>query len=86
MGIENENTDYHNLERQAKEIIGRASDMEIAIFLMKHIDDPCSTNLLSGAQVNIREFYIRIANEIIPKMTNENARILLENKVKEHSK
>ena len=86
MGIENENTDYHNLERQVKEIIGKASDMEIAIFLMKHIDDPCSTSLPSGAQVNIRDFYIRIANEIIPKMTNENARILLENKVKERSK
>ena len=86
MGIEKENTEYQNLEGQAKKIIGRANDMEVAIFRMEHIDNPCSTNLPSGTQVNIREFYIRIANDIIPKMTNENAKILLENKVKERDK
>lgn len=86
MGIENEDAVYKKLGDETKERMNTATDMEVAFFLMEHIDNPCFTNLPTSEKVNIREFYLRQAEEIIPKMTNEDARALLENKIKEYRK
>ena len=60
----------------------KASDLELAIFLYKHIDSPCERQLPSGEVVNLRDFYIRQAREILPRMKNEYAKRLLEIKLK----
>ncbi|MBI4050250.1 MAG: hypothetical protein HY398_02265 [Candidatus Doudnabacteria bacterium] len=61
-----------------------SSDMELAFFLMRHIDNPCETELYSGQRVNIRKFYIDLAEESLSKLTNPDAKLLLESKVGEY--
>ena len=46
------------------------ADMEMALFLGNHIENPCSVKVGDKTE-NIRDFYIREARErIIPTMTN----------------
>jgi len=51
----------------------KATDMELTLFLIRHIENPCKD--LDGN--NIRNFYIREAKRAITKMKNLGAMELL---------
>lgn len=59
----------------------KAYDMEIVLFYINHIDNPC-VEPITGK--NIRDFYIREAKTILPKLKNQFAFSLLESKIKEY--
>ena len=61
-----------------------ASDIEVALFYIEHITNPCEVEVSPGQVENIRGFYIRLANEYLPKMTNPYAKKLLEEKIGEY--
>ena len=61
-----------------------ATDMELALFLINHMDNPCEVEVAPSVKENIREFYIKRAEEVLVKITNENAKCLLELKIKEY--
>jgi len=62
----------------------KATDREYADFLTKHIDNPCEVEVESGVIKNIREFYLNLAKEEIPKMTDPQAIKDLEDKIKQY--
>ncbi|MFA5413584.1 MAG: hypothetical protein WC348_03535 [Patescibacteria group bacterium] len=66
-----------NFERKERE-----SDMELALFLIKHIQEPCKD--LDGN--NIRDFYVREAKKALDDFENPEAKRLLENILKRYSK
>lgn len=71
---------------EPEKIPEKATDMELALFLMMHIDDPCEAKVEPEVMENIREFYIKEAEKNVKKMTNISARELLEEKIKEYKK
>ena len=68
----------------AEKIPERASNMEIALFLAGHIDNPCEAEVAPDQKKNIREFYLREAKNVLSEMTDENAKRFLELKIKEY--
>jgi hypothetical protein len=61
-----------------------ATDIEIAVFLAYHIENPCGI-IIDGKRVDIRDFYIREAREtFIPSLTNPFARKFLEDTIKKY--
>jgi len=66
-----------NFERKEK-----ATDMELAFFLIKHIDNPCED--LQGN--NIRDFYIREAKKALNTNQDLEAIKLLEDIIQKYSK
>jgi len=75
--FENRNEDNENVVEE------KASDMEIAELLGRHIDNPCSVDTSEGVK-DIRYFYIREAKKMLSKMTDEKARTFLDLKIKEY--
>ena len=63
-----------------RRITEESSDMEIALKLADHIDAPCSV-IVDGKRENIRDFYLREAEGIIPTFTNEYAKRFLQLKI-----
>ncbi len=59
----------------------KATDSEIALLLIKHIENPCAD--LQGN--DIREFYIRLAEKQLTTMKNSAARTLLGKAIKKYS-
>jgi hypothetical protein len=57
-----------NFEKKEK-----ATDMELAVFLAYHIDNPCED--LSGN--NIRDFYVREAKRVLENFQDAEAKKLL---------
>jgi len=72
------------MENDPTEKKEKATDREFTNFLIKHIDNPCEVELDSGIVKNIRDFYVRLAKDEIPKMTDPEAIKDLENKIKEY--
>ena len=66
-----------NLERKKK-----ATDMELAFFLIKHIDNPCE----DMHENNIRDFYIREAKKALDTIQDLEAKKLLEDTIQKYSK
>lgn len=62
----------------------KATDMETALFLAGHIDNPCEAEVEPGKFENIRKFYLREAKEQLLKIKEPNARRFLELKIKEY--
>ncbi|PIN91060.1 hypothetical protein COU57_02150 [Candidatus Pacearchaeota archaeon CG10_big_fil_rev_8_21_14_0_10_32_14] len=60
------------------------TDMGIAVEIGYHIDNPCGCEV-NGEWENIRPFYMRIAQETIPNLTNPFAIDFLEAKLREYS-
>lgn len=60
------------------------TDMEIALILAQHIENPCGFDAPSGERLHIRDFYMRKASEVLATFTNPAARWFLEDKIKEH--
>lgn len=61
-----------------------ATDMEQALFLATHIDNPCEVEAEPGKFENIRGYYLRQAREALLRMKEPNARRFLESKIKEY--
>jgi hypothetical protein len=59
-----------------------ASDMAYALFLIKHIEEPCE----DAHGNNIRDFYIREAKKVLPTFTNSDAKKVLQDAIDMHSK
>ena len=73
-----------SIEKPEKLSSEKATDMEVATFLAGHIDNPCEAEVSPGQCENIRSFYIREAESLLPKMKDENAKKFLELKIKEY--
>ena len=56
----------------------KASDMEAAMMLATHIENPCSVEV-EGRTENIRYFYPEMAEHILPSFTNPFVREFLQN-------
>lgn len=67
-----------------KEILEKATDIKAAMFCIKHIDNPCEVEVGPREKRNIRDFYIKLAKDLLEKMTNPHARKLLEDKIHEY--
>lgn len=65
-----------NFEKKEK-----ATDMELALFLTEHINDPCED--LEGN--NIRDFYIREAKRALDEFKDPKAKQLLEDVIQRYS-
>lgn len=61
----------------------KSSDLETALFLTEHIKNPCEV-YVEGKVENIRNFYIREAERILPKMKNNYAADFLRNIIDEY--
>lgn len=57
----------------------KATDLEMAIFLGKHIDKPCSTT-----HGHIRGFYIREAEKLLPTFHDQKAKDYLNRKITQY--
>lgn len=78
-----------NIEKEGSEGPGEnlprgATDMELAMFLIGHIDNPCQVEVEPGRMENIRGFYIKEAERVLGTITDESAKALLEFKIREH--
>ena len=60
------------------------SDLELALFLARHIDSPCEVDV-EGQAYNIRDFYSREARRILPDIDNAIAREILIRKIDQYS-
>ena len=70
-----------NFEKTEKVNVEEATDMELASFLLKHIEKPCED--LHGH--NIRDFYIREAEGVLQTLKVPEAKKLLEDAIKKYS-
>ena len=59
-----------------RNIGSKTTDMEVAMMLAKHIENPCSIEL-EGRTENIRYVYLEMAEHILPNLTNPFAREFL---------
>lgn len=59
-----------------------ATDAELALFLVKHIDNPCEDP--SGK--NIRDFYIGEAKKVLGTIQDAGAKKMLEDIIQKYSK
>ena len=62
-----------------------ATDMTVALFYAGHIDNPCEVEIAPGQRANIRDFYIREVERILPLLKNPFAKEMLENKIKQYN-
>ncbi len=60
----------------------QATDKELACFLIKHIENPC---VEPQTGLNIRNFYIREAQKLIPAFNDYTAIKILEDTIKKYS-
>ncbi|MDP2628638.1 MAG: hypothetical protein Q8P15_01940 [Nanoarchaeota archaeon] len=54
-----------------------ATDIELVIFLGKHIENPCGMEI-NGEWEHIRPFYLGIASNLLPELTNPFAKEYLQ--------
>ena len=64
-------------------LVERASDMDYALMLAGHIDNPCSVTV-DGRIEHIRPFYLREAERAIPLLENPYAQNFLRLKIAEY--
>ncbi|MCP6719297.1 MAG: hypothetical protein KJI71_03640 [Patescibacteria group bacterium] len=60
--------------------INQPTDMEIALFLAAHLDNPCGI-YIDGKWHDIRYFYKGLAQKLLASMTNPEAKEFLEKKI-----
>lgn len=73
-------------EKNESASLENATDTELVEFLIGHIDNPCSVEVEEGVRLNIREFYLREADQLMEKLTNEYAKNRLRLKIEEYRK
>lgn len=59
-------------------------DSEDVMNLISHIDNPCTVEV-NGKIEHIRPFYLKLASDLLPELTNPFARRALELKIREYS-
>lgn len=62
----------------------KATDMEMAVFHAKLLDNPGEVDVKPGESKNNREFHLREARRALSTMTESHARRFLELKIKEY--
>ena len=60
-------------------------DMESVLFLIGHIESPCTVEA-NGKTYNIRDFYLREAEILKPKLISSNAQDLLQWYIEKYKK
>ncbi|OGI26291.1 MAG: hypothetical protein A3J76_04655 [Candidatus Moranbacteria bacterium RBG_13_45_13] len=63
-----------------------ADDMELAMFLHNHIENPCEAEISPGKFENIRHIYINEAKRVLEKLKNPFAKKMLEDMIKKYTK
>ena len=58
----------------------KATDMELALFLIQHINSPCE----NPQKNNIKDFYIREAKRALDTFQNPQAKQLLEDAIQKY--
>ncbi len=61
----------------------KALDSEVVAMLSYHIDNPCKVGV-DGEEKNIRDFYIREAEKILPYFKNPWAKEALQSKIEQY--
>ena len=84
MNIEKNEDKFKNLTPEP--LPEKATDIEMTMFLIEHIENPCEVEVSPGQTENIRYFYLREAERLLPTFTNEQAKELLEQKIEEYNK
>ena len=69
---------------EPEKIPEKASDMEVAAFFMRHIDEPCEVEVAPGDIRNIRDFYLREAEGMLDRITDPEAKKILQAKISEY--
>lgn len=59
----------------------KATDMELALFLIKHITNPCE----DASGNNLRNFYLKEARRTVETIQNSGAKQLLEEVIKQYA-
>ena len=63
----------------------KLTDMQFVLELIKHIENPCTVEV-EGRTRNIRDFYLRESQSILPKLTNPFAKEMLEGTINKYGK
>jgi len=85
MSIENPESRKPTEEELRKKLnLDKMTNTEAVVFLIKHIDNPCETEVAPGEFENIRRFYLQIAEDLMEKLDNPHAKKLLKNKMEEY--
>jgi len=61
------------------------TDIELAMKIAQHIEKPCEVEV-RGEKKNIRDFYMREAEKILPTLKEEYARDFLESIMRKYQK
>lgn len=69
-----ESIENHGENIEPEKLPEEATDMELAMFLIGHIDNPCEAEVEPGVKENIRDFYIREAEKAVQTIANDNAK------------
>jgi hypothetical protein len=63
--------------------IEKMTDMEIILELAQHIKNPCTVRV-NGEIHNIQPFYLKLARQVSPILTNPSAREFLDSLIREY--
>jgi hypothetical protein len=78
----NESTRLDTQTEDVEHILEQAEYTDTALLLIKHIDEPC-VEPITG--LNIRQFYIREAEKLLPKVENPFLKEALETRIAQYS-
>ncbi len=81
-----ESEELNDTRAELKRFSENHKDMETVLSLITHIDNPCGIKTSEGNKYDLRDFYLRLADEILHKLTNPYAKELLEIKIKQYKK
>jgi len=87
MDVENTGNIFSQLYTEPmKNDFNGLTDIETAVLLFQHIEEPCGMKLENGREVNIRQFYLDEAREKLKRMKNPFARELLKDQIEKYEK
>ena len=70
---------------ETKPVPEKATETELVLHYIEHIDHPCGVEVAPGQVENLRESYLIRARELLPKLTNPHAKRLLEINIEEYT-
>ncbi len=59
-------------------------ERELVFFLIEHINNPCEVEVGEAQRANLRDFYLREAERVLPTINDLTARELLKAKINEY--
>ncbi len=60
----------------------KPSDLEVAMFFIGHLQNPCGVEVAPGQRATLRDFYVREATRSLESIRDPEARALLERELK----